>query len=89
MADELTPIVVGVDTHADNHVAVVIDHVDRRLDSLEVPATVAGHERLVNWASGLGAVEAFRVEGTGSYGAGLSRYLANTGVKVVEVGRVG
>jgi transposase len=36
-------VIVGVDTHADNHAAVAIDHLGRHLDSIEIPATLAGY----------------------------------------------
>ena len=39
------------------------------------------------WASGLGEVIAFGIEGTGSYGAGLARNLASLGQTVIEVNR--
>jgi transposase len=81
-------IIVGVDTHADSHAAVAIDQLGRRLDSIEIPATIVGYRSLLEWARQLGEQCCFGVEGTGSYGAGLSRFLNDTGVRVVEVGRV-
>ncbi len=81
-------IIVGVDTPADNHAAVAIDQVGRRLDSIEIPATIAGYRCLLEWARQLGELCCFGVEGTGSYGAGLSQFLNDSGVRVVEVGRV-
>ena len=76
-------IVVGVDTHKDTHVAVVIDGVGGRLGDLTVAAKPAGYDRLV-WAAGLGQPV---VEGTGSYGAGLASFLRRHGAKVIEVNR--
>ena len=35
----------------------------------------------------MGQVDAFGVEGTGSYGAGLARYLRHSGSRVIEVNR--
>jgi len=75
----------GVDTHADTHVAVVIDEVGRVLDTRSFPAARAGYRRLWEWMSGHGQVSKIGVEGTGNYGAGLSRYLRDQGVEVVEV----
>jgi transposase len=80
-------ITVGVDTHLDTHVAVALDQLGRRLDDLSVPTTQAGYEGLVNWAEGLGELERVGVEGAGSYGAGLARFLRSRGVEVVEVNR--
>ncbi len=79
--------IIGVDTHKDIHVAVAIDQLGVRLEELHVPTTTAGYTRLRRWANELGSVEAFGVEGTGSYGAGLARYLTSFGDRVVEINR--
>ena len=84
---EPTRVTVGVDTHRDVHVAVALDQLGRRLDQIELATTRAGYERLLAWAESLGAVEAFGVEGTGCYGAGLARYLRARDMLVVEVMR--
>ena len=88
MAEERVEIIVGVDTHTDTHAAVAIDLQGRLLAVLEIDATPAGYRRLLAWAYRLGEVTAVGVEGTGSYGVGLSRFLTGAGVSVVEVGRV-
>ena len=80
-------VVIGVDTHKDVHVAVAISGLGTRLDATSVPATAHGYRRLAAWAHAHGPVHAFGVEGTGSYGAGLSRALTERGCRVVEVGR--
>ena len=80
-------IVVGVDTHRDSHVAVALDALGGRLGERSVPTTRAGYTDLERWASGLGLVRAFGVEGTGSYGAGLARQLRAGGHVVREVDR--
>ena len=49
--------------------------------------TPAGYESLLGWLEDFGAVVKVGVEGTGSYGAGLARFLRHRGVEVVEVGR--
>jgi len=78
-------VVVGVDTHKDTHVARAKDHLGRRLGERIVPATTAGYRDLLSWAHGYGQVSAWGIEGTGSYGAGLARYLLARGETVVEV----
>ena len=88
MPEERAGIIVGVDTHTDTHAAVAIDLQGRRLDVLEIEATPAGYRRLLAWARQLGEVTAVGVEGTGSYGVGLSRFLTGSGITVIEVGRV-
>ena len=80
-------IIVGVDTHRDEHVAVAIDQLGVRLGEHRVPTTCSGYRGLDCWAMGLGEVVAFGIEGTGSYGAGLARYLAGCGRAVIEVSR--
>ena len=61
--------------------------VGARLGELHVPTTLAGYRTLERWAVGLGSVEVFGIEGTGSYGAGLARFLRELGQRVVEVNR--
>ena len=77
----------GVDTHRDTHVAAVVDAAGRVLGSAPFRADVPGYERLNNWLGSLGRVVRVGIEGTGSYGAGLARYLTGVGVEVVEVNR--
>ncbi|WP_343034538.1 hypothetical protein [Streptomyces sp. 769] len=45
------------------------------LGTEEFPATAAGYHGLLGWAGDLGTVRRAGVEGTGSFGAALSRYL--------------
>ena len=80
-------VVLGVDTHLDFHVAVVLDHLGRRLGESKVPTTTGGYRSLLSWAEGFGPVRCAGVEGTGSYGAGLARYLKSRGISVMEVER--
>jgi transposase len=82
-----TAITVGVDTHKDLHVAAVLDERGALLATEAFPATAAGYEQLHRWASDLGRITAVGVEGTGSWGASLARYLSAAGVSVVEVNR--
>ncbi|MCU4185750.1 IS110 family transposase [Acidiferrimicrobium sp. IK] len=82
-----TRVVIGVDTHKDLHVAVALDGLGRRIDSTTIPTTTAGYAKLVAWAETAGPVEAFGVEGTGSYGAGLARHLRAADHHVIEVVR--
>jgi transposase len=80
-------IVVGIDTHKHVHAAVALSALGTRLAATTVPASRAGYGRLAAWALSLGTVEAFGVEGTGSYGAGLARALREAGHRVLEVNR--
>ena len=82
-----TLVTVGVDTHLDSHVAVALDELGRRLDELHFPTTESGYARLLGWTAKLGELERVGVEGAGSFGAGLARFLRERGVEVLEVGR--
>jgi transposase len=80
-------VIVGVDTHKDVHVAVALDVQGRRLGCCSVPTTSAGLLQLEQWIIRYGTVEVWGVEGTGSYGAGLTRQLVGHGHRVREVSR--
>jgi hypothetical protein len=80
-------IVVGVDTHKAFHVAAAKDALGHDVAEARFEATAHGYEDLRMWAKDLGEVEAFGIEGPGSYGMGLARHLASAGEAVVEVGR--
>ncbi len=84
MAPQLT---LGVDTHLDVHVAALLDERGALLGVESFDTTPDGYRNLLGWASGQGEVALAGVEGTGSYGAGLTRHLHREGVKVVEVDR--
>jgi transposase len=88
MAHPTAPqLTVGVDTHLDLHVAHAADQLGRRVAALEVPTTPAGYAELLAWARRLGQPVAWGVEGTGSYGAALARFLVANDQVVVEVNR--
>ena len=80
-------VVGGVDTHADVHVAAAIDHNGGLLGIESFTADQAGYESLVGWLVGFGEVTRIGVEGTGSWGVGLARFLHSQDVVVVEVDR--
>ena len=80
-------VTAGVDTHADVHVAAVVDHVGGVLGVETFDTTAAGCERLIEWLCSHGEINLVGVEGTGSYGAGLTRHLTRAGISVVEVDR--
>src|SRR5918992_4999961 len=79
-------VAIGVDTHKEVHVAVALDTLGAQLDAREFATTREGYRALLSWARQLG-VPAFAVEGTGSYGAGLVRFLEQAGVSVYECDR--
>ncbi|MFC8407131.1 hypothetical protein ACFUG9_26600 [Streptomyces griseoincarnatus] len=64
-----------MDTHGEVHVAAVVSLLGRVLSTESFPAMAAGYRRLLVWARKRGTVRRAGVEGTGTFGAGLSRYL--------------
>jgi transposase len=88
MAEPPREVTLGVDTHAQVHVAALLDHLGRLQGTLiTIPTTRAGYQQLLSWASQHGHLVCAGVEGTGTYGAGLTRCLTQADVQVVEVDR--
>ena len=84
---ESRAVIGGVDTHFDVHVAATLNEIGGLLGVEEFPTTPAGYACLLGWLRGFGSVDLVGIEGTGSYGAGLARYVQAAGVRVVEVDR--
>ena len=94
-------VTLGVDTHADIHVAVALDELGGMLGAIEIRTTRAGFQQatvccsgskergrqLLEWACEFGVIDRVGIEGTGSYGAGLFRWLRARGITVIEVDR--
>lgn len=78
-------VVAGVDTHADTHNVTVLDIQGRWLANQEFPTTSAGYADLLAFVAGFGVIDRLGIELTGSYGAGLTRYLTGHGVEVVDI----
>ena len=88
LADQLD-YVVGVDPHRDGHAVAVVDV--RAVWSCSRRGR--GRQRRLRGGARLAEQHApgrraFAIEGTGSYGAGLTRFLAGRGEQVFEVGRL-
>ena len=80
-------VVIGVDTHLDtNHLAVITD-AGKLVADAEFPTSPAGYDDAVRWARSFGSIVIAGVEGTCSYGAGLTRALQAAGIEVAEVSR--
>ena len=77
----------GVDTHRDVHVAAALDPLGGLLGSESFSTDPSGYKELLAWLESFGQVTKIGVEGTGSYGSGLSRFLRRVGVEVIEVDR--
>ena len=78
-------VTAGVDTHRDVHVVAALDERGAELGVESFSADAAGYRKTLGWLRGFGVVERVGVEGTGTYGAGLTRFLHNQDVTVVEV----
>jgi transposase len=81
--------VLGVDTHRDEHVlAVVTAPAGAVVAGTAAPAHARGYRELLRVADRHAAGRrAWAIEGTGSYGAGLARFLAGRGEIVLELSR--
>jgi transposase len=84
---EQSEVILGVDTHLDAHVAVLIDAVGRVVATTTIPTTANGYEQLIGWTSSFGRLMRAGVEGTGTYGAALARCLQEHDIQVIEVNR--
>lgn len=80
-------VIGGVDTHADTHFGAVLDCVGRLLGTRQFPADGQGYRQLLAWMRSFGDLDRVGVEGTSSYGAGLTRHLRAAGIHVIEVNR--
>ncbi len=87
LSDPTRPVTGGVDTHKDTHVAAVIDHLGRELATQSFPTTTAGYQQLLDWMRTFGTIERVGIEGTGSWGAALTRHLHTAGIDVTEINR--
>jgi transposase len=87
MAAQGITVVGGIDTHADLHQAAVIDSIGRHLATEQFETTPNGYRRLLDWLRAHGEVLAVGIEGTGAYGAEITRFLTLNEVTVVEVDR--
>lgn len=90
MLAESVDVVVGVDTHRDSHTFALVEaRTGALLAQTALPATREGYREALRLGKRAGGRRAWAVEGTGAYGAGLARYLAGRGERVVEVERPG
>src|SRR3954468_4685638 len=80
-------VILGVDTHRDTHAAVLVDPLGRVVAADVFATTRRGVRTLIAWAQRRGTLRRAGVEGTGSFGAGLTRALRVDGIEVIEVTR--
>lgn len=88
MLADLVELVIGVDTHKHTHTAAVVaTTTGATIEQLTVPATPAGYQQLLQLADRHDGRRVWAVEGTGGYGAGLTRFLHAHAEQVVELDR--
>lgn len=80
-------VILGVDTHLDTHLAATISQTGKLLGTLETSTDANGYKTLINWARTFGELKQAGVEGTGTYGAGLTHFLRREGIEVFEINR--
>lgn len=85
MTDYQQKIIIGVDTHKDFHHVAVISALGEALTDRKFEATPQGYTELIGWIAEQGDVIRAGVEGTGSYGAGLTTRLRGAGITVIDV----
>ena len=78
-------IIGGVDTHQDLHTAAVVSHDGTVLGTESFSTTRAGYRAMLRWFRSHGELLRVGVESTGTYGAGITRHLALSGIPVLEV----
>lgn len=83
--DTQTVIIAGIDAHKHTHQVVILDQHGTRLGDHQFPTTTRGYQDLLDWVSSFGLIDRIGIESTGSYAAGLTRYLLKQGLEVIEV----
>jgi transposase len=90
MLAEEVDLVIGVDTHKHTNTAAVVRAATGAvLDGVTAPTSPDGHEAIFGMALAHGERRAWAIEGTNSYGAGLTRFLHERGEWVIELDRPG
>jgi transposase len=88
MLAEVVDVVIGVDTHKHTHTAAVIAApTGAAVDHITVGTDPDGYGELVAMADRHSGLRAWSIEGTGTYGAGLARFLTGLGELVIELDR--
>jgi transposase len=88
MLADSVEVVIGVDTHKHTHTAAVVAAATGAVVSqATVPATSSGYQQLLRFATRQPGRRVWAIEGTGGYGAGLTRFLAAHDEPVVELDR--
>ncbi|WP_200874566.1 IS110 family transposase [Vibrio sp. ER1A] len=76
---------LGVDTHLELQVATPINELGQVIKSKSFNADLACYRELLAWCKSYGFLQKAGIEGTGSYGAELTKFLTKNGIDVYEV----
>ena len=88
MLADLVELVIGVDTHKHTHTAAIVTAATGAVVAqATVPATPAGDQQLLQLANQQPGERVWAIEGTGGYGAALTRFLHANAERVVELDR--
>ena len=88
MLADSAEVVIGVDTHKHTHTAAVVAAAaGQTLANLTVATTPDGYQQLLEFADQHHRQRVWAIEGTGGYGAGLTRFLHAHREQVVELDR--
>jgi transposase len=88
MLADSVEVVIGVDTHKHTHTAaVVVVATGATTATMTVATTPAGYQQLLELADQHSRLRVWAIEGTGGYGAGLTRFLDAHHERVVELDR--
>ncbi|MCB5361998.1 IS110 family transposase [Vibrio splendidus] len=78
---------LSVDTHLELHVATLINELGQVVKSKPFSVDLAGYRELLAWCKSYGFLQKASIEGTGSYGAELTKFLKKNSIDVYEVMR--
>jgi len=78
-------VTVGIDSHKSSLAVAVLDDLGRLVGVREFANNPEEHEKLRSWIEAHGAARLIGVEGSGNYGARLTRHLLKSGEDVREV----
>ncbi|MCP3853897.1 MAG: IS110 family transposase, partial [Actinomycetia bacterium] len=88
MLAEHVDVVIGVDTHKHTHTAAVVaSNTGAVLETVTVDADPDGYDQLIELCDEHAVLRAWAIEGTGGYGADLTRVLQDAGELVFELDR--
>lgn len=80
--------IVGVDTHKASHTASVVDQTGAEIAGVTLPTDAFGYRRMLAFARRTGpGSRLWAIEGTGSFGRGLTTFLLEQGESVAEIDR--